>query len=487
MRILKTHIAALDLASNANITELTSETDKPCTAINNTLASDSMQNNSIMVTKATKSFNIKNINLCASYNDCESETEMQAQMVNLKDNNDGFSFPPAKKVARQQKSNDVPTTSTNNKYGILDDNEKMDTINNSDQRTQTQRPTNQTKKIWIPPIVVFSQIVNYKTFSSQIQNILGHNNFRVLYRNSGTKIITATMEDRKKLIADFDDSKISFHTYTPNEEKTKKIVMKGAPEMDINEIKQNLQNQGTDVKEIIKLKTKREQESFSYLVTVQKQQSLQELRKIKNIEQCGVSWERYNKKNTYTQCFNCQEFGHAETNCHKKSRCVKCPQFHHWKNCQLKKTPTSKPYCHNCHGEHAASFKNCPVLLDYLQKRNEIAAARSGKPRTITQQATRITETTHGPNYTSTSTGTNTIPQNNNVNFKRSYRDVLENKIHEDVNTSKTLNSSPNNENEELSELLDLINIIKNIKSELRSCSNQFEKMSIIIKYLDKF
>lgn len=428
----------------------------------------------------SRKFNVKNIkfNIGANYNDNISDSESDKDnMTNLKDNNDGFIKPPQKKIARVQIQHSS-TTSTQNKYGILD-NEEVSTMETDNQSPSTSA-NNIPKKQWIPPIIVYSQIVNYKVFNSQIQTILGHGNFRIFYRNTGTKVITQSMQDRAKIMQDFDTSKISFHTFTPNEEKTKKIVMKGAPEMDLSEIKNNLKNQGTDVQDIIKLKTKRQNESFSYLITVKKQQSLQELRKVKNIDQCGVSWERYNKKNTYTQCHNCQEFGHAETNCHKKARCVKCPQFHHWKQCQMQRTETSKPYCHNCGGDHAASFKNCPVLLDYLQKRNEIALARTGQKNPIRQPIQPPTDriqATPGPSRPNQGTFSN-----NNTN-NRSYSDVLKNKYNEDINISD--NSTSNND--ELSELIGLINIIKNIKNELRHCSNQFEKMSVIIKYLDKF
>lgn len=281
------------------------------------------------------------------------------------------------------------------------------------------------------------------------------------------------MQDRLKVMADFKATDVSFHTYTPAEEKPKKIVLKGAPEMDVEEIKEDLRKRGSPVQEIIKLKTRRAQESFSYLVTVNKNQSLQELRQIKNIEQCGISWERYNKKNTYTQCFNCQAFGHAESNCHLKPKCVKCPGHHHWKQCNIKRTQTSKAYCHNCNGDHAASFKQCPALLEYLQKRNEIALAKNTKQH-VSKPPTTTPEIRPPLNIQG-------IQMKNNV--KLSYREVTENKFHGDLGTP--INS--NTQDDELGELLGLLNIVKNIKNELKTCRSQYDKMAVIIKYLDKF
>lgn len=437
-----------------------------------------------MNASASRKFNVKNINLNnqSYFSDSDSENYPKtSEMTNLKEN-DGFITPPPKKVARQTPSTNTKPTQTKNKYGVLEKVEEMETTTN----VPAKQPTT-TKKQWVPPIIILSQIQNYKLFNQQITSILGHGNFRVFYRNTGTKVLLQSMTDRAKLMLDLDENKLNFHTFTPNEEKCKKIVLKGAPEMDIDEVKENLIKQGSAVDSIIKLKTRRQQESFSYLVTVKKEQSLQDIKKIRNIDQCGIKWEKYNKKNTYTQCFNCQAFGHAEINCHQRSRCVKCPSNHHWKQCTLKKTENSKAYCHNCHGDHAASFKNCPTLLEYLQKRNESALARQGgqqKPATTiplekTAQQQRIEEPRPGPS-SSTYTGTNNFT---NENVKRSYRDVLQNKYIEDTNTSNNLNSN----NEELGELLELLNIVKNIKYDLKNCKNQFEKMSVIIKYLDKF
>lgn len=464
MRVIRTKIAGQDSLSSAN-------------AIFKSEASDTfVANSKTMNAKEVRKYNVTNIkfnNKVGYFSDSDTEAtkDNSSEMINLKkamEDPEGFVRPPSRKIAKLQPSSSAQTTQIRNKFGILENCEQMD----STEATPQPNPIN--KRQWIPPIIINSKIGNYKMFSQEVTSILGHGNFRVFYRNTGSKIILQNMSDRNKIIEEFKTNHLDFHTFTPNEEKTKKIVLKGAPEMDLDEVKNNLKQQGTNIETIIKMKTKRNEESFSYLVTVKKEQSLQDLKKIRNIDQCGIKWEKYHKKNTYTQCYNCQRFGHAESNCHQKARCVKCPSFHHWKNCNLTKTATSKAYCHNCGGEHAASFKNCPILLEYLQKRNETALQKQNfipnqlpasppiqqRPQTKTEEPT-IQHNTPGTSNT----------------YKRSYRDVLEN------NFSDTNNSG----NDEIGELMELLNIVKNIKSDLKSCKNQFEKMTVIIKYLDKF
>lgn len=478
MRPIKQHVIAKP--SVANTAEITAALD---------IASDA--NIMFKSGSGSRQFNVQKLNLKYNNTDSyvsDSEYEQSDEMIKLNKpnqdkksmDNDGFIQPPAKKLAKIVNTA-TPTTSIQNKFGILETQETMETGECSQAKPTT------TKKQWVPPLIVHSQIANYKMFNEQITSTLQHRNFTVLYRNTGTKIITYNMQDRQKLINDFKNSNVNFHSFTPNEEKLKKIVLKGAPQMNIDEIKEDLIKKGTTVENIIPLKTKRNQESFSYLVTVKQGQSLQDMRKIRNIDQCGIKWEKYSKKNNYTQCYNCQAFGHAEINCNQRSKCVKCRGFHHWKNCTMQKTDTSKAYCHNCGGDHAASYKNCPALMEYLQKRNEAALSRAG-PNTqniIPLQPAKRNVTTQGPGLSNQ--GTNLLNQNISSSSNRSYKDALLNKQEEEPNNCINSFINCNNENDEIGELLSLLKIVKSIKNELANCKNQFDKMSVIIKYLDKF
>lgn len=169
-----------------------------------------------------------NVNNQGYFSESETDDSEMVKLNNGSEENDDFIHPPARKQARiQNKGKTGNVMHTQNKFGILEDHEIMETNENTSQPNQTA-----TKKHWIPPLVIQNQIVNYKVFNEQIIPTLGHRNFRIHYRNSGRKIITQNTHDRQKLMTDFEKSNIFFHTCTPNENKLKKIVLKGAPQMD---------------------------------------------------------------------------------------------------------------------------------------------------------------------------------------------------------------------------------------------------------------
>lgn len=91
-------------------------------------------------------------------------------------------------------------------------------------------------------------------------------------------------------------------------------------------------------------------------------------------------------------------------------RCVKCPGLHHWKQCTIRNTETSTAFCHNCSGKHPATYKNCPILLNYLEKRNNAATQKYGpqenRGNVHTNNTVNQSTSTHIP-----------IPEKNNKMF----------------------------------------------------------------------
>lgn len=104
-------------------------------------------------------------------------------------------------------------------------------------------------------------------------------------------------------------------------------MLKAAPEMNINEIKEQLQGKKIEVKEFIKLRGKNST-SYSYLITTTKETNIGEVKKIRDIGNMMVKWETFQKKRNYAQCYRCQRFGHGASNCRLQPRCVKCAGPH---------------------------------------------------------------------------------------------------------------------------------------------------------------
>lgn len=365
---------------------------------------------------------------------------------------DDYQFPKITAKPQQKKINTTPIT---NKYGALLHDEP-----------QEENPTpSKVKKQWIPPIIVNTKIYDYKKLIDNITQTLGHKNFSVKLNRNSSKVIVQSNEDHQKLIQDFKNIQLECHTYPRQDEKSKKIVLKAAPGLDTVELHETLKNNNINTKEIIALKGKHT--SHSYLITVPKEQQINDIKKINNISNLRVSWERYSRKTDYTQCYRCQSFGHGQTNCFNKPRCVKCPGEHHYRDCTLVRTPESVAYCCNCGGPHTANYSQCPRLLEYLEARNKAQNQSSAK-----QQNTGASQSQR--------------PKINKIRDGRSYANVTNNtQEHTSEQFSPLLNLMGNET--ETQEIIKLINLIVTLKNEIRNATSQIEKITIIAKYLDKF
>lgn len=83
--------------------------------------------------------------------------------------------------------------------------------------------------------------------------------------------------------------------------------------------------------------------TYSYLITLSHSTKLDEVRKVEGRFPLGKLAHFMGNKNDYTQCHKCQSFGHRQSNCLKRPRCVKCPGFHPFSQCKLERTENINP------------------------------------------------------------------------------------------------------------------------------------------------
>lgn len=372
--------------------------------------------------------------------------------------NDDNPFIKPKKTGKHITSSPTVTPTTN-AYGVL-----------TKLPEQEEETVVTPRKTWVPPIIINSEITDYKKFVEKLTRLLGHTNYTISLTKRSVKLVLRTDDDHARACADLKAEKMAFHTYPKASEKLKKIVLKAAPHMEQQDLQESLKANNIVPTEIIPLKGKNV--SHSYLLTLPKTYQINDVRKVENLENLKVTWEKYERRRNYTQCFNCQGFGHGQTNCNNPARCVKCPGKHHYSKCTLVKTAKSKAHCCNCGGQHTANFSKCPSLLQYLQIRNQnINLNQANSQNSQTQSNKQKTfSTRRAQNNFSYAQAAGSSEHSNNSDS---------NNFFSLINTLKTDN--------DMSEIVTLLKLIIEMKTKLKNAHNSIDKLTIISEYLDKF
>lgn len=133
---------------------------------------------------------------------------------------------------------------------------------------------------------------------------------------------------------ELDEAKTKFSTYIKTEDRLKKIVMKAAPNMDLNDIITELDEHNIKTSECVPWRG-RFPNTRSFLLMIPYETQINDIKTIDKLNNVVVSWEKYIKKTIWTQYHRCQAFGHGAATCHRPPRCVKCLISHHIKNCNI--------------------------------------------------------------------------------------------------------------------------------------------------------
>ncbi|VVD02482.1 unnamed protein product [Leptidea sinapis] len=171
---------------------------------------------------------------------------------------------------------------------------------------------------------------------------------------------------------------VIFHTYTDKDDRAHISVVQGLYYSSTEELGSALMELGFKPTKVVAFKG--DALVPRYQVTLPKSTDIGAFRKIKYICHQSVRIYKYKSNNEYgTMCSRCQTFGHAERNCNRAARCVKCTGAHLTAECDRKEEAPVR--CCNCGGEHAASYRQCPQRRIYLVKeRQERFQTRQSAP-----------------------------------------------------------------------------------------------------------
>lgn len=99
---------------------------------------------------------------------------------------------------------------------------------------------------------------------------------------------------------------------------------------------------------------------------------------LEHIAKDVITVESQRQKARISQCYRCQKFGHAQSRCTVKPKCVKCAGDHHYSECP--KSKDSPPKCANCGESHTASYRGCRSWPQLPKQTTKIQRVKSHHP-----------------------------------------------------------------------------------------------------------
>jgi hypothetical protein len=325
-------------------------------------------------------------------------------------------FIPPKKSRKHKLDDDSPnkqyfSIKTTNRYNALQITQTPAPSNTEE--TAEENTSNKTVPIVIRQPDKWVQI-SKKLHSENIQYTKARST------PEGIKVYPTTVTDFRKITAYLDKQKYEYHTYQLQQDRSLKTVMRGIPlSIQIEEIQKDLQEQGYETTKIERMKNKSgETTAATYIELERKYKSIYQITNCCNL---SVSVETYKSRNTYTQCHRCQLYGHTQTGCKAKFKCLKCAGEHSTHICTKVKTIDAK--CANCGGPHPANFTGCkfhptqtkkPETTKLTNAWNQQQQQQNQEPQanatnqTQTKNPTPKTNTNKNQNQTTESTAPNT-------------------------------------------------------------------------------
>lgn len=299
-------------------------------------------------------------------------------------------------------ANDVPVNKNNNNKNknkkinnkkspeIINNNRDTsgDIINNNTSGNVIINDTSANKKKSInpPPIVINNEQIKDKlAFHSEIATLTNHK-FAIKPNNKNTRVIPQCDEQRQIIINYLNEKQIEYYSFTDAANQTKKIILKSGSYFTADDISSDLTNNKINHIRVKQLKNKKGVISGSFLVYLNSNMSLKQVKEVKYLNNVKVQWQNYVQPNRVAQCFRCQQFGHGSSNCKLTPRCVKCAEPHLTTDCAYVKDQHT-PKCANCSENHTANYTKCAKRTDYITKTQD--RAKTNQPKKFSKTSLR--------------------------------------------------------------------------------------------------
>lgn len=296
---------------------------------------------------------------------------------------------------------------------------KRKKVRNVDNVTQNinngQRLPKITQPKFLPPIRVFN--TNIKIFCTALSTKLAHF-FEIKNANKNMSLLFTThLDDYKnaiKLLTEMQktDTETAFFSNTPREVKPLYFMLrKIANTFDVDDVstalsKLKFQHDATKFIKVSKFASATSSSQI-FLVQFTSSSKVQDIVGVTHLLHQKIQWDIFTRREMI-QCYRCQRYGHASSNCGMKPRCVKCLESHEYGKCELLKAPnisntstitsttdlaptteinlnnsdlpiigqssttSPQPACVNCRQKgHPASWRGCPAYKVLKQRKDD--------------------------------------------------------------------------------------------------------------------
>lgn len=179
-----------------------------------------------------------------------------------------------------------------------------------------------------------------------------------------------------------------------------------------------------------------------------------------NITTCchlSIRVEPLRRSNQITQCYNCQQYGHSQRNCHAAPKCAgPHPSF----ECSKPRCTDAK--CCNCTGSHTANYKGCPTYQKFQKQSPQLNIKNKINPWNSTNPSQSITpvnfNSTHFPPLKTSSTSKQKSTAT--VHSKPELKSEITSTLCDLILQFSTTNPNTNNMNKFISSIQKIIKLI---------------------------
>lgn len=256
---------------------------------------------------------------------------------------------------KKKSKNSTFTVPTHNQFDILND-------------EKTEEPV--TEYIPKPEPIFVTGVIDVTALKETLNKIIVSNSYKMTTLRSGhiIKLMPNDIQTYKTIREQFIANKVAHYTYQLKCERAYRVVLRGLHSTeDTSQIKQDLQEQGHEVRQIVNVLHRSTKEALPiFFVDLEPNKNNKEIFKVSYLGQMKVTFEAPYKKKEIMQCKRCQRFGHTKNQCFRPFRCVKCGNEHPTSMCT--KTPDTDATCANCQEKHPASYKGCSKYKQYKER-----------------------------------------------------------------------------------------------------------------------